>query len=88
MHGEQYSDLYTGLYDDGNPEGALIQLSTKQNDTGNEFNDIFVNGKEHTLESLKKYAILAKRALSTPSTLSINPRFLLPGHYPHPRISR
>ena len=53
MHGEQYSDLYTGLYDDGNPEGALIQLSTKQNDTGNEFNDIFVNGKEHTLDSLK-----------------------------------
>ena len=53
MHGEQYSDLYTGLYDDGNPEGALIQLSTKQNDTGNEFNDIFVNGKEHTLESIK-----------------------------------
>lgn len=53
MHGEQYSDLYRGLYEDGEPEGALIQLSTKQNDTGIDFNDIFVDGYEHTLKSIK-----------------------------------
>ena len=26
MHGEQYSDLYQGLYEDGSPDGALVQL--------------------------------------------------------------
>jgi len=53
MHGEQFSDLYHGLYDDGAPDGALIQLSTTQNDTGDEFNDLFVNGKEHSPASIK-----------------------------------
>lgn len=53
MHGEQYSDLYRGLYEDGEPEGALIQLSTKQNDTGIEFNDIFVDGYEHTEKTIR-----------------------------------
>jgi len=53
MHGEQYSDLYRGLYEDGAPNGALIQLSTRQNDSGIEFNDIFVDGYEHTLKTIK-----------------------------------
>lgn len=53
MHGEQYSDLYRGLYEDEEPDGALIQLSTRQNDTNIEFNDIFVDGNEHTLKSIK-----------------------------------
>ena len=54
MHGEQYSDLYRGLYEDGPPDGALVQLSTKQNDTGNDFNDIFVDEFEHTEKSIRK----------------------------------
>lgn len=54
MHGEQYSDMYKGLYEDGSPEGALIQLSSSRNDTDDEYNDIFVTGHEHTLSSIKK----------------------------------
>lgn len=54
MHGEQYSDLYRGLYEDGPPDGALVQLSTKTNDTGNNFNDIFVDEFEHDVKSIKK----------------------------------
>ena len=59
-HGEEYSDLYKALYEE-KPDGAIIQLSTKQNDTDNDFNDIFVDGYEHTLKSIKnifeKYTI-------------------------------
>lgn len=51
-YGEEYSDLYKGLYDE-KPDGAMIQLSTKRNDTNNEFNDIFVDDYEHNLQSIK-----------------------------------
>ena len=51
-YGEEYSDLYKGLYDEV-PDGAMIQLSTKQNDTNNPFNDVFVDGFEHTVETIK-----------------------------------
>ena len=42
MHGEQYSDMYRGLYEDGSPDGALIQLSSTTNDTDDPYNDIFL----------------------------------------------
>jgi len=44
-YGEEYSDLYKGLYDE-EPDGVLLQISTARNDTGNDFNDIFVDGKQ------------------------------------------
>ena len=42
MHGEQYSDMYRGLYEDGSPDGALVQLSAARNDTKDSYNDIFL----------------------------------------------
>ena len=30
MHGEQYSDMYRGLYEEGSPDGALVQLSAQK----------------------------------------------------------
>ncbi len=54
MHGEQYSDMYKGLYEDGSPDGALIQLSSTTNDTDDPYNDIFLTEYEHNLSSIKK----------------------------------
>ena len=53
MHGEQYSDLYRGLYEDGS-DGALVQLGSKANDTSDPYNDIFLTEHEHNLQSIKK----------------------------------
>ena len=52
-HSENYSDIYHGLYEDP-PEGAIIQLSTKQNDTGNPFDDIFITEDELTIADIKR----------------------------------
>lgn len=52
-HSENYSDIYHGLYEDP-PEGAIIQLSTKINDTGNDFDDIFVTDDELSLVDIKR----------------------------------
>lgn len=54
MHGEQYSDMYRGLYEDGAPDGALVQLSAARNDTKDSYNDIFLTGHEHNLTSIRK----------------------------------
>jgi len=50
-YGEEFSDLYKGLYDE-KPDGAIIQMSTARNDTGNEFNDIFIDGQEMSAKKL------------------------------------